>query len=287
MKNINSISPESDEFLQRTAVIAKTPKRLWYIGELPAAAPTVAIVGSRRPTAYGREITLQLAKALAERGVIVVSGLALGIDGLAARGALDGGGVTVAILGTPINQIYPRTNFPLAQEILAKNGAIISEIGAGEKFFPKTSFLARNRLISALSDVVVIVEAGERSGTLNTAGHALEQGKELMAVPGNITSPLSIGCNRLIAQGATPVLSVDDVLAKLNLAPQSAAKTVAPANLTASEALIFRLISDGVADGDELIRQSQLAAADVSSVLTMLEIYGLIRALGANRWAAK
>jgi DNA processing protein len=189
------------------------------------------------------------------------------------------------VLANGLPRIYPNTNHGLAQEILAKNGAILSEY---EPITPisKWQFLERNRLVAALADVIVVVEAGERSGTLNTAMHALEQGKELMAVPGNITAPLSVGCNRLIAQGATPVLSVDDIFAKLNLSP---ANTKSPelANLTVSEALIFQLIHDGNSDGDELIAKSKLSPAEVSGTLTMLEIYGLIRPLGANKWAAK
>ena len=285
MQNIKQISPQEDKFLQITTTIAKPPKQLWYIGKMPKPAPTVAIVGSRKPTAYGREITLRLAKELAENGVIVVSGLALGHDGLAHRGCLDGGGTTVAVLGTPIDQIYPRTNFALAQEIIDSGGAIISEIGSGEKFYPNTSFLARNRLISALADIIIVIEAGERSGTLNTAGHALEQGKDLMIVPGNITSPLSAGCNRLISQGATPMLHVNDVLEKLGLNTKQT--SLISAGNTPSEKKIFKLIRQGISDGDELISKSNLSASEVSMALTMLEINAVIRPLGANNWAIK
>jgi DNA processing protein len=285
MNNSNSITPDGHEFLQSISVIAKPPETLWYIGSLPKRTPTVAIVGSRKPTAYGREITLRLASELARHGVIIVSGLALGIDGLAARGALEGGGITVAVMGTPIDQIYPRSNFTLAQDIMAHQGAILSEIGPGQPFHPKTSFLARNRLISALADVVIVVEAGERSGTLNTAGHAIEQGKELLVVPGNITSPMSAGCNQLIAQGATPLLRISDILEKLGIdTVQRSPQTVSG---SPEEKLIYRLVKDGVSDGDELIKQSHLSAAEVSMSLTMLEIHGAIHPLGANRWGVK
>ena len=302
MENINSISPESNEFLQRTAVIAKVPKRLWYIGKLPAAAPTVAIVGSRKPTAYGQNITLRLAVALAARGVIIVSGLALGIDGLAARGALDGGGITVAVIGNGLAKIHPHTNQHLADEIVAAGGAIVSEYPPDTPVY-RGNFLWRNRLIAALADVVVVVEAGEKSGSLNTAAHALAQNKELMAVPGNITSPLSIGCNRLIAQGATPLLSVDDCMEKLREIYATRGETVAKKFLAtlepaksvsrnlqgddAAQTAVLRALADGAADGDDILRATKLSAADYSVALTMLEIAGRVQALGANKWSLK
>jgi len=284
MENINNISPDKQEFLQRTTVIAKPPKSLWYIGKLPKLAPTVAIVGSRKPTVYGREITLQLSRELAERGVIIVSGLAIGHDALAAQGALEGGGITVGVVGNGLANQYPRTTWALREKIIANGGAVISEYPPDFPVY-KGNFLWRNRLISALSDVVVVVEAGERSGTLNTAGHAIEQGKELMAVPGNITSPLSIGCNRLIAQGATPVLSVDDIFERLGM--NITQTSLISAGNTPAEKLVYKLIRLGISDGDELISRSDLAVSDVSMALTMLEITGSIRPLGANRWAAK
>ena len=303
---INSTTPEDSEFLQRTSVIAKNPKTLWYIGKLPANNPTVAIVGSRKPTDYGRGVTLRLAAALAARGVTIVSGLALGIDGLAARGALDGGGTTIAIIGNGLDRIHPRSNQQLADEIIEKGGAILSEYPPETPVY-RGNFLWRNRLITALSDVVIVVEAGDKSGTLNTAAHALTQNKELMAVPGNITSPLSIGCNRLISQGATPVLSVDDVMEKLRdiyaarnshltekflsnyndiNAKQSSAQLVKEIRgQTPSETAILRAIAGGLADGDEILRATKLSAADYNVAMTMLEVNGRIRALGANKWA--
>jgi DNA processing protein len=134
---------------------------------------------------------------------------------------------------------------------------------------------------------VIVVEAAAKSGTLNTAAHALEQGKELMAVPGNITSPLSAGCNRLIAQGAAPVLSIDDVLARLDLGSVGSASTTAPLGDDDNQTLILQLISGGVNDGDELVSQSKLSTSEVSMSLTMLEINGVVRALGANKWGLR
>jgi DNA processing protein len=286
MNNINKISPDKQIFLRRTTTIAKPPKCLWYIGKLPDDAPTVAIVGSRKPTEYGRGITLKLAAQLAARGVTIVSGLALGHDALAARGALNGGGVTVAVLGSGLNDITPHSTIGLAKEIIQQGGAIISE------YEPDTpvrqgSHLARNRLISALADVVVIVEAGIKSGTLNTAMHALEQNKELMVVPGNITSPLSVGCNKLLAQGATPLLSVDDVLEKLGLTAIAEQDGELPLVNTESERLILEMLKTGVSDGDQIITELGQTASEFNRSITMLELSGLVRPLGANRWVLR
>jgi DNA processing protein len=283
MNNIKKLSPDKHDFTQRLLDIAKVPKSLWFIGKIPKLAPTVAIVGSRKPTEYGRYVTHKLASQLAARGVIIVSGLALGHDGLAHRGAIDGGGITVAVLGSGLREITPRTNINLAEEIIKKNGAIISEY---EPDMPvhAGSHLARNRLISALSDVVIVVEAGIKSGTLNTAMHALEQNKELMAVPGNITSPLSVGCNKLIAQGATPVTSVDDVLEKLGLVAIAENDGELPLFSSDSERLIVKMIKSGVSDGDKIIAELGQTASEFNRAITMLELAGVVRSLGANRW---
>ena len=196
---INQISPLEHDFTEVLNTIALTPKTLYFRGKIPEnmskeRPKTVAIVGSRHNTRYGEEVAYHLAYELARRGVIVVSGLAYGIDSIGHRGCLDAGGTTVAILGTSIDNIYPKKHLSLAREIVEKNGAIISEYAPGDNPITKYSFLERNRLISGLSDVVVVVEAAEKSGSLNTATHALAQGKEVFAVPGNITSPYSFFC---------------------------------------------------------------------------------------------
>jgi DNA processing protein len=308
MKNIKQISPQDNKFLQRTSVIDKPPKWLWYQGKLPVPGPTVAIVGSRKPTEYGRGVTLRLSAALAARGVIVVSGLAIGHDSLAAQGALEGGGITIGVVGNGLNNKYPRTTWALREKIIEQGGAVISEYEPDTPVY-RGNFLWRNRLITAFSDVVIVVEAGAASGTLNTAAHALAQNKELMAVPGNITSPLSIGCNRLIAQGATPVLSADDVMEKLrNIYARSNAAVTdkflasfsdttvkqSSAELVHTikgrnnvETAILRAIAGGMVDGDEILRATKLTISDYNVAMTMLEVNGRIRALGANHWALK
>lgn len=238
--------------------------------------PSVAIVGSRKASAYGREVTLRLARELAEHGVVIIAGLAIGIDSLAHRGALDGHGTTIAVLGNGLSHIYPAQNRGLATEILANNGIILSEY---EPDVPvaRYQFLERNRLISALSDIVIVVEANLRSGSLNTARHALEQGKILMAVPGNITAPLSSGTNQLIANDATPLLNTESVLEKLRKIyvdePTAIAKLndQSSQNSTTGDEIqdqILAKLAHGSATTDEILREFPNAQAS----LTMLEI---------------
>ena len=283
---INKIAPDSHNFLQITSGVAKPPKSLYIMGDLPKKRkPTVAIVGSRKPTSYGKEVTYRLAHALASRGVVIISGLALGIDAIASRAALDAGGTTLAVLANGLPAIQPQTNRQLAADIIAGGGAIISEY---EPDTPARSyqFLERNRIVSGLADAVLITEAAQRSGTLNTAAHALEQGKELFVVPGNITSPLSAGCNHLLKQGAYPVTKVEDIIEVIapDLQP---GQSELPLGGTPEEVIIISLLQKGLRDGDELLRQSGIDAQVFSTSLTMLEINGSVRALGANQWTLR
>lgn len=283
---INRIDPDKHEYLQIISTIAKKPKALYYIGELPKTRqPTVAIVGTRKPTAYGKEVAHQLAYELAREGIVIVSGLALGTDGIAHRGALEAGGRTIAVLANSVDSIYPRSHKDLGEQIISSGGAIISE------YEPPTEpriyqFLARNRIVSGISDAVVIVEATSRSGTLSTATHALDQGRELFAVPGNITSPLSSGCNNLIKQGATPVTSAQDILEIIQ--PKTATtQTQLILGDTEAETSIITLLQTGIRDGDQLLQQSNLSVSEFTQTLTMMEIKGIIRALGANNWTLR
>jgi DNA processing protein len=201
--------------------------------------------------------------------------------------------VTVAVLGTPIDEIYPQAHRGLAEEIVKTGGCVMSELppGAvqGRDYHAKTCFLRRNRLISGLADVVVIPEAAERSGSLNTAAHALEQGREIFAVPGDITRPMSRGCNRLICQGATPYTGVEDVLELLFPTPRRSPKRQVAeiSGDTEEETAILRVLAAGVRDGEEILASVALQAAEFSQAMTMLEIKGRVRALGANKWAMK
>ena len=290
-QKINHISPLDNKFTEVLKNIAVMPKMLHYYGKLPENMPkSVAIVGSRKNTKYGEEVAYKLAYELAKRGVVIVSGLAIGIDSIAHRGALDAGGVTVAVLGTEIDNIYPHKHKGLAAEIIEKGGAVMSEYPAGAEICPKWSFLERNRIISGLSDVVIVVEAAEQSGSLNTAMHALEQGKELLAVPGNITNIYSQGCNKLIKQGAQPCTGVDDVLEILFPAPAKKRKNIVQMALlgdTEEEKAVIGMLNKGVRDGEEVVARLKMPVAVFNQTITMLEIKGVVRSLGANNWCLK
>lgn len=261
-----------------------SPQNLYIAGEIPKKrTTTVAIVGSRRPTSYGKETTYKLAYDLAKQGVVVVSGLAYGIDAHAHRGALDAGGTTIAILAGGLDIIYPKQHTALAKQIINAGGALISEYKPGSTVY-KSHFLARNRIVSGLSDAVVITEAAQRSGTLATVSHALSQGKDVFAVPGNVTSSLSVGPNRLIQQGAHIAMSANDILhiiaPHLVIHPQTKAAGATPA-----EKAILQLLQKGIRDGEILQQQSGLTISDYLQAMTMLEINDIIRPLGGDRWA--
>ncbi len=287
MHIINTISTESQNYLQILPTVDKTIKSLYFIGNIPAnRTPTVAIVGTRKPTAYGNEIAYKLAYDLAAKGIVIVSGLALGIDGVAHKAALDAHGTTIAVLANGLDKIYPATHQQLGERIIDGGGAIVSEYGVGvEGYKYKANLLERNRIVSGLCDALVIVEAAQRSGTLNTAAHALAQGKLVCAVPGNVTSYASSGCNKLLQQGATLITCADDVLNELGLNhKQSQAQKQLIFGDTPEEEKILSLMRTGVRDGYQLQQQSSLSASIFNQTLTMLEIKGTIRALGANNW---
>ena len=289
----NEIRPQEADFTEVLDNIAVVPKKLYFYGKMPRNRPkTVAIVGTRKPSEYGKKVAYDLAFAAAKRGAIVVSGLAYGIDSIAHHGALAAGGVTVAVLGTAIDDIYPKQHTALAVEIIQKSGAIMSEVAPGTVFGSKREcqacFLKRNRLISGLADAVVIVEAAERSGSLNTAAHALDQGKEVFAVPADITRSSSMGCNKLLASGGAQVYTgADDVLNFLFPPVKKCRKTTAQMSLigdSEAETAILRAIDSGTTDGDEILRLSGLSTSDFNCNITLLEVKGRVIAMGLNRW---
>lgn len=243
---------------------------------LPTDELAIALVGTRRASVYGREVAHKLATVLGRHDVTVVSGLALGIDAVAHKAALEAGGRTIAVLGSGVDQVYPLQHRQLAEAIL-ENGAIISEYPLGTK--PEASnFPPRNRIISGLSRAVVIVEAGQRSGALITANFAAEQGRDVFAVPGNILGPGSVGANELIRQGATPLLAAEDLLEYLDVtawnAQQAARRVVAADPL---EANLLTHLSTDPCHIDDLVRLSTMPAPQVSSLLALMELKGLVR----------
>lgn len=184
---INSIQPDYPKYLGIIQTIASSPKRLWYIGNIPTErVPTVAIIGTRKPTAYGREVTRTISTELSKRGIIIVSGLALGVDAIAHKAALEAGGITLAVMAGGLDSIHPTSHRNLAIDIVRQGGALISEYAPGQAPYP-SNFIARNRIVSGISDAVVVTEASAKSGTMHTAAFALDQSRAVMAVPGNIT----------------------------------------------------------------------------------------------------
>lgn len=305
------ISLRESEYLKRLEFLKKPPEKLYFYGKIPrfsgklAANPrfpqekigrprTVAIVGARKMTIYGETWAFKLAKSLAERGVVIVSGMALGIDAAAHRGALAGDGRTIAVLGTPINQIYPAENRKLFKEILEKDGMVFSEYGPDVKMGPSlrtNSFLKRNRLISGISDAVIIVEADLRSGSLNTASHALEQGVPLFAVPGDLSRQMSRGCNQLFNKGASAVTCVEDVLNVIlpgSVKHQNDQK-IELFGSTPDETEVLKLLALGLTSGEEMttkIREKE-PDFDVSRfniAITMLEVRGIVKREYGNQW---
>lgn len=245
--------------------------------------PRIAIVGSRKMTAYGRVVTQKLATELASHGIVIVSGLAYGVDACAQQAALDAGGQAIAVLACGLDRIYPAANTRLAQQINQKGGVIVSEYREGTSPL-KHQFLARNRLIAGLADAVLVTEAAERSGSLNTASHALNQGKPVLAVPGNIISPLSAGTNNLIKSGAIAVSEVSDILQSIGITEEKQKHSALAYN--EEEYILIKILQRGITDGAELLRQSQLETTIFNQTLSMLEIRGSIRPLGNNKWTA-
>ncbi len=261
--------------------LENAPPLLYVRGELDDADSwAIAIVGTRRASVYGREVARTIAQDLAAAGVTIVSGLALGIDTIAHKVAVEAGKRTIAVLGSGVDQIYPGENRNLAARIAA-NGAVISEYPLGTR--PEAgNFPPRNRVISGLSKGVVIVEAPRRSGALITARFAAEQGRDVFAVPGNILNPGSAGCNELIQQGAAPLLSAQDVLTQLNfehLISRQHAQRLAPAD--PQEARILEYLTQEPRHVDDIVRQAAMPPPQVASLLTMLELKGFVRQVGA------
>jgi DNA processing protein len=232
--------------------------------------PAVAIVGARSCSSYGAQVARLLGRELARAGLVVVSGLARGVDGEAHRGALEAGGVTVAVLGCGVDRDYPAAHASLASGI-SENGLVVSEYAPGVEPAP-WRFPARNRIIAGLAGAAVIVEARERSGALITADFALEAGREVFAVPGEITSSLSAGTNGLLRLGATPLTSADDVLEAMGMA----APEVDVPEVSGPAGHVLRVLADRPAGADELARTTGLDAAAVATALAELELAGAV-----------
>lgn len=249
------------------------------------ASPAVAVVGARKNSEYGALAAQNLAKNLATAGITIISGMALGIDGWAHRGALDGNGKTIAVLGNSLDDenIYPRNHFNFSREIM-QAGALVSEYPIETKAGPLT-FPARNRIIAGMSLGTIVVEAAEKSGALLTAHMALEANREVFAVPGPIFSESSLGANRLIRSGAKIVTGIKDILEELNLEEAVAKKEIAPKNPeNREEEILMKILSGDPLHIDNIARLAKLQTAQVASALAMMEIKGWIKNIGGQNY---
>ncbi|MDR1665132.1 MAG: DNA-processing protein DprA [Clostridiales bacterium] len=281
------VSREHQSFPPLLKLIPDPPVGIFYMGELPdGALPCAAIIGSRRCSEYGLTSARLLAKPLAQNGVVVVSGMARGIDGMAHKGALEGGGKTVAVLGCGVDICYPKEHRALRADII-RNGCLVSEYPPGVTPMP-AYFPARNRIISGLSSVVVVVEAARKSGTLITVDQAQDQGREIMAVPGSILSKLSEGTNILIRDGAYPAATYEDVLALLGKVPAAAKPREKPENaanaLAPEEKIVYDSLNFEPEGFDSLVLRTGSQPNALHYVLTMLELKGFIKKLPGMRY---
>ena len=279
--NIGYITIFDKEYPAQLKELPDAPVILYIKGNIEILKePSIAIVGSRKFTSYGRMTAYKLSKESAEVGLVIVSGLALGIDAVAHEAALDAKGKTVGVLGCGLDQIYPLSNVGLAKKIIETGGAIVSELSPGTPPL-RHNFPARNRIIAGLSLGTLVIEAAESSGALITAYEALEYNREVFAVPGNINSETSQGTNRLIQKGAKLVISTEDIFEELNIEfkkSEKRAKEILPESK--EEKIILDLIAKKDLLVDNIIEESDLNVIEINTALTMMEMKGIIENVG-------
>ncbi len=285
-QGINILTWEDENYPRRLKDIDQPPPVLYLRGDLtPGDEWAVAIVGTRRITSYGRQVTEEVASTLARNGVTVVSGLARGVDAVAHQAALNAGGRTLAVLGNGVDRIYPPENRRLAEQIISQ-GALISDYPLGTP--PEgTNFPPRNRIISGLALAVVVVEAGLDSGALITSTFAVEQGRDVFAVPGSILAHQSKGTNRLIQDGAHPLLDPQEILEVLNLTmvtEHRSARLVLPTDAT--EAQLLQILSSEPMHVDDIHAKTDMPIEKVSATLAMMELKGMVRQVGGMHYVA-
>lgn len=284
--SIQVLTWDDEAYPRRLKEIDQPPPVLYLRGNLlPEDEWAVAIVGTRRVTAYGRQVAEELASVLARNGVTVISGLARGVDSISHQAALNAGGRSIAVMGTGVDQIYPPENQRLAEKML-QQGGLVSDYPLGTQ--PDgINFPPRNRIISGLALAVVVVEAGLTSGALITASFAAEQGRDVFSVPGNITAPQSQGTNRLIQDGATPLLSPQQVLEALNLTmvtEHRAARQVLPTDPI--EKQVYQVLSAEPLHVDEIRMRTDMPIEQVSATLALMELKGMVRQVGGMNYIA-
>lgn len=281
---IKTIQPA--DFPKLLCEIHDPPETLFVRGDIDPNATLFAVVGTRKPSSYGKQITPRIVQELSRAGLTIVSGLAYGIDTLAHEAALDANGKTIAVLGSGIDDktIYPQANLRLVHRILENGGAVISEYPEGAEPF-KGNFPARNRIIAGLSIGALVVEAPLKSGSLITANFAVQENRDVLAIPGPITSSNSMGTNLLIKQGATPVTETKDILEALGVEQVTEETRERGSQLNEEERKIFDALKEESLHVDGIIEQTGLAAAALNTLLTTMELEGKIRHLGGGIYA--
>lgn len=281
MATLSLLRPGSAEWPEPLTRVQSPPRELHALGDPTVLTrPCVAIVGTRRPTPYGEQVTRELAAALATAGACIVSGMALGIDGIAHRAALDAGGTTAAVLGAGIDRVHPSSHRRLYDRI-AQKGVVISEFPPRYRFF-EGCFPRRNRIIAALSRLTIVVEAGERSGALITASYALSFARDVAAVPGRIDAETSTGANRLLRDGAHVITCVDDALALAKFTTRidttATARDAAQPSLAigSDEAEVWQMLASGGVSTDDLVHRTAWPVARCLVAVTNLELQGLV-----------
>lgn len=277
-----------EEYPGKLTSLYDRPAGLFIRGKMPKEdVPAVAIVGARNCSEYGRDTAEWFAKVLAENGIQIISGLAVGVDGAAHKGTLQAGGDTFGVLGCGINVCYPRENYALFSEI-AQKGGLLTEFVPGTKPV-QMNFPMRNRIISGLSDAVIVVEAREKSGSLITADLALDQGKEVFAVPGRISDGLSAGCNRLLQTGASVCLGPEEVLEFLGLKYERklSVHKNSEKRLAKKENLLYSCLDSRPRHLEEIVEKCQIPVKEAMEILLKLELSGLIRGNGNQYYYRK
>jgi len=278
---------EDVEYPEKLKQIPDPPKGIYCIGNMPdPKKPTIAMVGARMCTAYGRGQAKAFARELSSRGIQIVSGLAKGIDGHSHRGALVGGTPTFAVLACGLDYCYPPEHMNLMEEILEEGGGILSEYPICtpplRPYFPQ-----RNRIISGLSDLTLIIEAKEKSGSLITADCALEQGKSVFALPGRVGDITSVGCNKLIAQGAGIAISVECILQELHIDNVVTGKEAEKISLASDRKLVYSGLNLSPKTMLQLADELKLPISQLSEILLELELSGLIEQVGPNQFVRR
>ena len=286
-ENIEIITIKDESYPELLKQIPAPPYLLYAKGNLDCLKmPMLSMVGSRKFTHYGQQMTASFARQLAQAGFCIVSGLALGIDAIAHRGALDGDGKTIAVLGSSLDEpnIYPRNNFDLAQEIINNNGLLLSEFPVPTHANVNT-FPIRNRIVAGLSYGTLVTEAAEASGSLITANFAIEFNREVFAMPGNISSPQSTGTNNLIKRGAKMATSISDILEEIKFQVEAQPAPRASAiELTEDEAKIMHVLSPEPTHIDRILKLTKLETSTLAGILIILELKGAIKNIGGQNY---